>query len=298
MSSTILRPLTTTLQVDSQRGAHLVYAVEVDAPALARLEVIEQCPSDEPDLDIAQVVGEERIPWTWLNTSVLGSGEDRQAWALSSREPPLRLEPDGRQMLVFEVKLAESAASGRMRLRLHRPDQPDEVSEWTWYDPQRVDRWRTLLPSVYQAAIRTRPDGPLPVLLKCMDSMLAPVEREIEGFDAILDPLRTRREFLPMLGDWLAAGTSEADALPPNRAWLAGTVDLAQRRGTAAGLLQTLRLATGMQGFSLTEQTERFHVSIHAPVAAKGLQDALKSLIERQRPAHITYELSFGEGAP
>ena len=294
--SAVLRPVTTTLQVDSQRAAHLVYAVELDAPATARLEVIEDHPGDQPDLVIDQEIGGERIGWTPEQSTVLGAGEFRQAWALMTSDPPLELEPGGRQMLVFAVKLAATDAAGRIRLRLQRSGRSDEVSEWTWYDPDRVVRWAELLPSVYQATMRTRPDGPLPVLLKCMDSMLAPVEREIEDFEAVLDPLRTRRPFLPMLGSWLAAGTREEDALPPNRAWVAGAVDLAQRRGTARGLLETLRLATGMRDFSLEEKTERFHVSIRAPLAAKGLQDALSRLIERQRPAHITYDLSFGKG--
>ena len=293
--SPVLRPVTTTLQVSSERRGRLVYAVETDAPATACLEVIEEHPGDAPDLAIHQLFGDRRVAWTTKRSTVLGAGAGRQAWALLCSAPPLELEPDGRQLVAFEVQLPERAAAGRLRLRLQRDGRADEVSPWTWYDPERASRWRSLLPSVYQAAIRARPDGPLPVLLKCMDSMLAPVEREIEGFDALLDPHRTRREFLPMLGSWLASGSREQDALPPNRAWVADTVDLAQRRGTADGLLRTLALATGMAGFSLEEQAERFHVSIRAPSAARGLGDALRRLIEQQRPAHITFDLSFGE---
>jgi len=298
--SAVLRPLTTTLQVDNERRAHLVYSVQVETAATVRLEVIEDHPGDEPDVRIGRVIGGETTPWSAVHSAVLGSGESRQAWALLSADPPLRLEPDPddpREMLVFAVQLASSDAAGRIRLRLERPGQPDEVSAWTWFDPDRIVRWQELLPSVYQAAIRARPDGPLPVLLKCMDSMLAPVEREAEDFAAILDPYRTRPEFLPMLGAWLAAGTDVADALPPNRAWLASAVDLAQRRGTADGLERTLRLASGMPGFEVDERTERFHVSFRAPVEAIGLEDALRHLIEAQRPAHVTYDLLFGGAA-
>ncbi|MCA9973659.1 MAG: hypothetical protein KC425_25775, partial [Anaerolineales bacterium] len=76
------------------------------------------------------------------------------------------------------------------------------------------------------------------------------------------------------------------------RALVAAAVPLAQRRGTAAGLRDFLTVATGLEGFEVTEsETRPFHLEIRYPETAVGLRVFVERLIQFQKPAYVTCEL-------
>jgi len=164
-----------------------------------------------------------------------------------------------------------------------------------------------LFPAVFQ---RTLSDGnPLTGLLEVMEALQAPDEAVLERLDAIFDPRRTTDEFVPFLAYWadltrLFDGSSNptatiASGIGRLRELIASAAYLSQWRGTKKGLLRFLRIATGFVDFDIQEnvdlngQPRPFHVSIHAPKESAQYSDLIGRIVELEKPAYVTYELSF-----
>jgi phage tail-like protein len=172
-----------------------------------------------------------------------------------------------------------------------------------------------LLPGVFRRTLR--PGGPLAALLEVMEAMHAPAEEALERWDATLDPLRTRDDFVPFLARWVDLGRlfeSEGEAAGPSaarydlaaavlgrlRELVAAAAGLARRQGTAGGLIRFLETATGVAGFAVEEQVPGpdglplpFHVRVRAPAAAAARRALVERIIELEKPAHVTHELVF-----
>jgi phage tail-like protein len=153
-----------------------------------------------------------------------------------------------------------------------------------------------LLPEIFQRAAL---DGsPLVALLEVMEGLHEPAEEILADVDAAFDPYRARPEFLPMLGHWL--GLEPPLTTQPWRArpFLARAVELWRWRGTAWAIVQSLELATGTTGFDISERTadgraRPFHFSVIAPASVSADRDLIEKVIEMQKPAYVTFELSF-----
>ncbi len=177
-------------------------------------------------------------PWTQSDDwTRLGPASAGKGWARFERENSLPLQGDfSSSELILRLALPgpRHPSAGRVRMRARSSASNGAVSPWIRFDPARQDRWTELLPSIYRAAVELQPNGSLSVLLKAMDGMLAPMESAIADFPRMLDQMRTREDFVPMLSAWLAAGSREGDALPPNREW---TARLRSSRGVLQGSL-------------------------------------------------------------
>jgi hypothetical protein len=83
------------------------------------------------------------------------------------------------------------------------------------------------------------------------------------------------------------------------RELVASAAYLAKWRGTKQGLLRFLQMATGLKGFDLEEnvtadhQPRPYHIWIRAPKEATTYQAMLVRIIESEKPAYVTYELTF-----
>jgi phage tail-like protein len=170
-----------------------------------------------------------------------------------------------------------------------------------------------LLPGVFQQT--ARPRSPLVALLDAMEELHAPAEEILATLDTIFDPRRTRDEFVPYLSGWVdldwllepAAKVNFADqnaepissGLGRLRELVATAARLSQLRGTAKGLIEFLSTATGEKGFKIDENTladgqpRAFHIRVSAPAAARPHGPLIKRIIESEKPAHVTYELTF-----
>ena len=162
---------------------------------------------------------------------------------------------------------------------------------------------RALLPAVMQRA--AGPGSLTAAHLGAMADLLAPAEAAIAGIDGWLDARRAPAAFVPFLAGWVdlarfapergSAGVRDPARLrdlAANAGWLA------HRRGTAAGLLRFLRLATGLDGFALTERVDAggrarlHHVCVRYPAAAADQLDLVRAVVETAKPAHVTYDLA------
>lgn len=163
-----------------------------------------------------------------------------------------------------------------------------------------------LLPAVFQ---RTAAEGsPLVALLEVMEALHAPVEAALEGLAANFDPRRAPDRFVPFLARWVDLPLSVALGRGRLRELIALRAGLSAWRGTGRGLLRFLEVATGATGFRIEERVvdaagraRPFHIRVIAPEALSPHRPMLQQIIEREKPAYVTYELSFEpteRGAP
>jgi phage tail-like protein len=171
-----------------------------------------------------------------------------------------------------------------------------------------------LLPVVFQRTLN--PGNPLTGLLQVMESLQAPSEDVLRQLDSYFDPRRTTDDFVPYLAYWADltrlfdetlnlkdqapfSRSSIASGLGRLRELIASAAYLSQWRGTKKGLLGFLQTATGFMDFNIQEnvdlkgQPKPFHVSILAPKESAKYAVLIQRIIELEKPAYVTYELSF-----
>jgi len=171
-----------------------------------------------------------------------------------------------------------------------------------------------LLPAVFQRTLKE--ENPLTGLLDVMEVLQAPSEDVLQRLDSYFDPRRTTDEFVPYLAYWADltrlfdetlnlkdqfafSRSSIASGLGRLRELIASAAYLSQWRGTKKGLLLFLQTATGFVDFDIQEnvdlngQPRPFHVSIHAPKESAQYSNLIGRIVELEKPAYVTYELSF-----
>jgi phage tail-like protein len=171
-----------------------------------------------------------------------------------------------------------------------------------------------LLPAVFQLTLNE--GNPLPALLEVMEALQAPSEAVLLQLDSFFDPRRTRNEFVPYLAYWADltrlfddvpnpkdefpfSRSSIASGVGRLRELIASAAYLSQWRGTRKGLLLFLQTATGFAEFDIKEnvtldgQPQRFHLSVYAPKDSAQYRNLIERIVELEKPAYVTYELSF-----
>jgi phage tail-like protein len=171
-----------------------------------------------------------------------------------------------------------------------------------------------LLPTVFQRTLSA--DNPLTGLLEVMEVLHEPSEAVLAHLDAILDPRRTTDKFVPYLAYWadltrlFADDSGAKDPRALTRAWPAGGLGhlrelianaayLSQWRGTKKGLLLFLQTATGITDFVIDENVDLegkpkpFHISVHAPKESELYRQLIDRIVSLEKPAFVTYEISF-----
>jgi phage tail-like protein len=172
-----------------------------------------------------------------------------------------------------------------------------------------------LLPAVFQRTIRE--GNPLAALVGLMEVLHAPSEAALEHLDATFNPHRTTDDFVAFLAYWVDLDRLFEDE--PSGKWqvafsrhpmtsglnclrelVASAAYLSQWRGTKKGLLQFLQIATGKEDFEIEEQVlddegriKPFHIRVRAPADALVHQHLIERIIELEKPAYVTYELTF-----
>ena len=155
-----------------------------------------------------------------------------------------------------------------------------------------------LLPGVFQ---RTVLDGsPLAALLEVMETLHAPSEAVLARLESHFDPRRAPDRFVPFLARWVGMDLPVTTGLGRLRELVAAAVEISRWRGTARGLRLFLTTATGRTDFEVDESVlgadgrpRPFHVRVRAPEAVAAHRLLLERIIEREKPAYVTYELHF-----
>lgn len=172
-----------------------------------------------------------------------------------------------------------------------------------------------LLPSVFQRTLRT--GGPLGILLEVMEALHAPAEIVLGRLDSTIDSRRTDDAFVPFLARWVDLDrifdpevSGSTSTRPPISTGLgrlreltAAAAWLSKWRGTAQGLKRFLHTATGEANFAIQENVDSagrprlFHLVVRAPAALKPHQALINRIIQSEKPAYVTSELLFRDGA-
>ncbi len=172
---------------------------------------------------------------------------------------------------------------------------------------------KQLLPEVFQ---RTDQVGsPLFSLLEIMEMLTEPAEKILRQVPKYFNPYTTPEKFLPFLASWVDLdrffpsfhnqSLSDLDSLRGIgtgrlRELIVAAPRLSKLRGTSAGLLLFLETASGMKGFKIDENVLPenkgvlpFHIEIIAPQTARKHHGLIKTIIEQEKPAYVTYNLEY-----
>ena len=174
-----------------------------------------------------------------------------------------------------------------------------------------------LLPVVFQRTLR--PGSPLDALLDVMEELQAPSEQVLASLERYFSPYRTPDRFVPFLSQWVDLDRLLVDTESPVdwtdapsfpfgigrlRELIAASITLSRWRGTVKGLQLFLETATGLPGFEIDDlspgpsgEPRPFHLVVRAPAAAEANRNLLERMIEMEKPAYVTYELSFNKSA-
>ncbi len=163
-------------------------------------------------------------------------------------------------------------------------------------------RLRDALPQVFAAGADA---GPLAALTVAADGMHQPVSDVLDHLDAWFDPVRAPDQMVCYLSSWVdldwltlpVSGTRSRSTLPEGavglRDLLSASADLAAQRGTAAGMVRFLELATRRTGYTV-EDSGAFHVCVRLPAGAEELADTVVRIVAAIKPAHVTAEVVPG----
>lgn len=175
----------------------------------------------------------------------------------------------------------------------------------------RRNEIKHLLPGVYQLALHPvatgelEPDRRLAAALDAMEELHQPSEEILEHLDAFVDPRRAPDDFVTYLAgwvdlDWLAVGGRVTTGPGRLRELVSVAMALSRWRGTARGLLDFLRAATGVSGFRIDEQPlgpdnqpVPFRIRITAPGVMREHAALIERIVEAEKPAFVTYEVRY-----
>lgn len=174
-----------------------------------------------------------------------------------------------------------------------------------------------LLPAVLRRGRAPDRTDPLSILLSAMAALQLRPEGVLDELEAFYDPQRAPLDSLVFLAYWMDLESTIAPGQPSGLAWRrstdwrevvaegipAGTdrlrelvgeaVPLLRQRGTAQGLRRFLQAATGVQEIEVYESRELpFHIHVVYPATAWWHAETLRRLVEIQKPAYLTYDLS------
>ncbi len=151
--------------------------------------------------------------------------------------------------------------------------------------------------------------SPLAALVAAGDGMQHPVSDVLDHLETTVDPFRAPDALVCYLAawvdlDWLTipetsyrARSSLPGGLEPLRDLIAAAADLAARRGTAAGMVRFLELATRVTGYEVSD-AGNFRLLVTVPAEAEPQREAVARIVAVIKPAHVTAELSPPDPSP
>jgi phage tail-like protein len=165
------------------------------------------------------------------------------------------------------------------------------------------------LPAVYQD------EDPFTVrLTQAFDELLAPIIATLDNLPAYIDPALAPEDFVDWLAEWVGIELDETWDLERRRRLVATATDLHGRRGTAAGLADHVRLATGgevevvenggtawsVDSGSPLPGTSRPALLVRVRVGEPASVDTgrLDRLVTSVKPAHVPHRIEVQGRAP
>ena len=150
-------------------------------------------------------------------------------------------------------------------------------------------RYLEYLPSSYHTEFMSR-------FLALFESILGPIEWGANNFDMYLSPGTTPAGFIPWLASWFDLEFDSTWSEAQKRLVLTEAHQLFARRGTRYSLSRLLEIYIGAKPDieDLQSEQDSFVFTVRLPVTEESVDRRLiERMIEANKPAHTSYELSF-----
>jgi phage tail-like protein len=145
------------------------------------------------------------------------------------------------------------------------------------------------LPGIYHTEFMSR-------FLALFESILTPIEWNIDNFDLFLDPGTAPGSFLTWLAEWFDTTFDPTWSEVQRRQLLREAHTIYARRGTRWALSRVLEVYTGATPTIIDADAtlEPFTFKVILPTSAALLgRDAIEGLIDAHKPTHTMYTLEF-----
>jgi phage tail-like protein len=132
--------------------------------------------------------------------------------------------------------------------------------------------------------------------LGMFESILIPIEWNVDNFDLYLDPGTVPTGFLPWLANWFEITFDPTWGEAQRRTLLAEAHQIYARRGTCWALSRVLEIYTGHRPeiIDLDEDLEPFTFAVRLPLRAGEVnRELVERIIDANKPAHTTYTLKI-----
>jgi len=151
-------------------------------------------------------------------------------------------------------------------------------------------RYLQYLPGIYHTDFMRR-------FLAIFESVLAPIEWNVDNFDLYLNPETTPIGFLPWLANWFSISFDPSWSVEQQRELLLEAHDLYARRGTHWALSRVLEIFTKVKPeiADLGTDDDPFTFKVKIPLKEGDVDKMLiEQIIDTNKPAHTNYTLTFG----
>ena len=206
--------------------------------------------------------------------------------ANASDEPPLPevrppeepIMPSGRAAVPLPPELPVDLPRARFD-----PSQPPPGLTF------RSDRLLSYLPSIYHSDFMAN-------FLAIFESVLFPIEWQIDNFDLFLDPGTAPSSFLPWLANWFEVGFDSTWSEAQKRTFLKEAYSLYARTGTRDALCRVLEIYCGyvpeIDDESQDLSPHTFRVKLRQVTSTE--RNSIERLINAYKPTHTRYILEIG----
>jgi len=166
-------------------------------------------------------------------------------------------------------------------------------------------------PLIHRLPAVLQDDDFLRRFLSGFDEALAPIFLSLDTLSCYVDPELAPADFLDWLAQWVGIEFEDGWSLEQRREMVAGAVRMHQRRGTAAGIADALRLVvageititesgaaawSGQHGGELPgEASPRLHVRVRPAAEARIDLARLEAVVAAVKPAHIPHTVELVE---
>ncbi len=150
-------------------------------------------------------------------------------------------------------------------------------------------RYLQYLPGIYHTDFMKR-------FLAIFESVLTPIEWNIDNFDLYLNPKTTPSGFLPWLANWFSITFDSTWSEEQQRELLIEAHNIYARRGTRWALARVLEIYTKVEPeiSDLDPKDDPFMFSVKIPLKKSEIdQTLIEQIIDANKPAHTNYKLSF-----
>jgi phage tail-like protein len=209
-----------------------------------------------------------------------------------SKEPPVQVQKEKKQQVeVKSAKTRQPPKSGGVKLPPPPPpadtfDQPDFIPPGLTLHSQKLIQY---LPGIYHTTFMSR-------FLGLFESILTPIEWNVDNFDLFLNPSTAPVGFLSWLAQWFNIAFESSWTESQRRLLLKEAHMIYARRGTRWALSRSIEILTGYKPTIIDEGNDLpdFTFKVILPLAASEVnREMIERLIDANKPAYTMYALEF-----